>query len=125
MQQRRGTLPTEYDALTIARQIAEIAVDKKASDVALLDIHNLTTIAEYFVLANGSSDRMIRAVANGIEDAMDEEGVRLLHSEGVPADGWVLLDYGQIVVHLFAPEQREYYDLERHWKEAPTLLKIQ
>lgn len=115
----------EYDALTISREIVDVAVDRKASDVTLLDIHDLTTIADYFVIATGTSDRQIAALSRAIRDRMSESHVQLLHGEGVPTDGWVLLDYGQIVVHLFAPEQREYYDLERYWKDAPTLLKIQ
>ncbi len=117
--------PTEYDALAVARDIVDVAVDRKASDVTLLDIHDLTTLADYFVIATGTSDRQIGAVSRAIRDRMSQDRVQLLHGEGVPEDGWVLLDYGQVVVHLFAPEQREYYDLERYWKDAPTLLKIQ
>jgi ribosome-associated protein len=100
-------------------------VDKKAGDVTLLEIGKITTLADYFVIATGTSERQINAVASGVQERMKEEGVRLIAREGVPADGWVLLDYGQVIVHVFAPEQREYYDLERRWREAPTLLKIQ
>jgi ribosome-associated protein len=117
--------PGEYDAATVARRIVDIAVDKKAADVTLLDIGKVTTLADYFVIATGTSERQINAIASGMEEGMKEAGVRLLAREGVPADGWVLLDYGQVIVHVFAPEQREYYDLERRWREAPTLLKIQ
>ncbi|MGI8968298.1 MAG: ribosome silencing factor [Chloroflexota bacterium] len=126
MQQSQQTvLRTEYDAASLAREIVDVAADKKANDVTLMDIGQVTTLADFFVIATGTSDRQIHAIAGGIQDRMKEQGVRLLHHEGVPADGWVLLDYGQIIVHVFAPEQRSYYDLEQRWHEAPTLLKIQ
>lgn len=125
MQQRNRVVPGEYDASTIAREVVDVAVDKKASDVTLIDIHRATTLADYFVIATGNSDRQIRAVSNAIQDHMDETGVQLFNVEGEPQDGWVLLDYGQIIVHLFGAEQRAYYDLERRWREAPTLLRIQ
>jgi ribosome-associated protein len=124
-QQKQAAFSGEYDAGTIAREIVDVAVDKKASDVSLLDIHEITTLADYFVLATGTSDRQIRAVSSAIQERMDDVEVMLLRSEGMPSDGWVLLDYGQIIVHIFGPEERAYYDLERRWKEAPTLLKIQ
>ncbi len=126
MQQPQAILlPGEYEAGEIARQIVDIAVDKKAADVTLIEIGTVTTLADYFVIASGTSDRQIGAIRSAIQERMKEDGVRLLQSEGVPSDGWVLLDYGQVIVHIFAPEQRSFYDLERRWQEAPTLLKIQ
>lgn len=115
----------EFDAPVVAREIVDVAVDKKANDVTLLDVGELTTLSEFFVIASGTSDRQIRAISAAIEAHTDESGIRLLRREGMPADGWVLLDYGQVIVHVFAPEQRLYYDLERRWQDAPTLLKIQ
>lgn len=126
MQQQPQTVVSgEYDAATIARAIVDVAVDKKASDVTLLDIHEVTTLADYFVIATGTSDRQIRAVSSALQDRMDELEIQLLRAEGLPSDGWVLLDYGQVIVHIFGPEERAYYDLERRWKDAATLLKIQ
>lgn len=124
-QTKRASRPTEYDAARVAHRVVDLAVDKKASDVTLLDVHDVTTLADFFVIATGTSDRQIRAISSGIQDGMDEEDIHLLRQEGMPEDGWVLLDYGQIIVHIFAAEQRAYYDLERRWNEAPTLLKIQ
>ncbi len=118
-------LPPEIDAAALAREMVEVAADKKANDVMLLDIGKVTSLADYFVIATGTSARQINAIAGAIEDHMKEEGLGLLNRDGVPTDGWVLLDYGLIIVHVFAPEQRAYYDLERRWQEAPTLLKIQ
>jgi ribosome-associated protein len=126
MRQHEETLlPGEFDASSIVRDIVDVALDRKASDVTLLDIGKATTLADYFVIATGTSDRQINAVANAVEERMKELGIRLLAREGMPADGWVLLDYGQIIVHVFGPEQRAYYDLERRWSDAPTLLKVQ
>jgi ribosome-associated protein len=115
----------EYDASAIARTIVDVCVDKKASDVTLIEIGKITTLADCFVIATGNSDRQIRAISSAVQDSMKESDVRLLQQEGLPEDGWVLLDYGQIIVHVFAAEQRAYYDLEGRWREAPTLLKIQ
>src|SRR5437588_5581465 len=115
----------EYDATSVVRDIADVAIDRKASDVTILDIGKSTTLADYFLIVTGTSDRQINAVANAVEERMKELGVRRIAREGLPADGWVLLDYGQIIVHVFAQEQREYYDLERRWSDAPTLLKVQ
>jgi ribosome-associated protein len=115
----------EYDAQSIARAIVDVAVDKKASDVTLMEIGKVTTLADFFVLATGNSDRQIGAIASGIRDRMKEVGVHLFQQEGEPSEGWVLLDYGQVVVHVFAEEQRQYYDLERRWIDAPVLLRIQ
>lgn len=126
MQQRSpNSLLAEYDAATLARELVDVAADKKASDVTLIEIGKITTLADYFVICTGTSDRQINAIARAVEDASSDAGIRLLHREGMPADGWVLLDYGQIIVHIFSPEQRAYYDLERRWEAAPTLLRIQ
>jgi ribosome-associated protein len=125
MQERQRLALGEYNAAHVAREIVDAAVDKKAVDVTLLDVHAHTTIAEFFVMATGTSDRQIGAISSGIRDRLDDLDVQLLSEEGSSSDGWVLLDCGQVIVHVFAPAQRTYYDLERHWKEAPMLLKIQ
>ena len=117
--------PGEYDAAAIARQIVDIVEDRKAVDVTLIEIGKITTLADFFVICSGTSDRQVGAISRAIQERMKADGIQLLHEEGVPPDGWVLLDYGQVIVHIFTPEQREYYDLERRWKDAPTLLRIQ
>jgi len=103
----------------------DIIEDRKAVDVTLIEIGKVTTLADFFVICSGTSDRQVGAVSRAIQEEMKKDGIVLLHEEGVPADGWVLLDYGQVIVHIFTPEQREYYHLERRWKDAPTLLRIQ
>ena len=126
MQELKQTVATgEYDAGVVARDIVDVCVDRKASDVTLIDVGKVTTLADFFVIATGNSERQINALRSAVDDRGGELGIRLFQTEGLPADGWVLLDYGQVIVHLFAAEQRTYYDLERRWKEAPTLVKIQ
>src|SRR5579884_219866 len=125
MQQQQRDERGVFDAASVARKIVDVAVDRKASDVTLVEVGKVTTLADYFVIATGNSERQLRAVANAIREAMKEDGITLLREEG-PADaGWILLDYGQVIVHLFSEEQRAYYDLERRWVEAPTLRRIQ
>ena len=109
----------------LARAAADIAYDKKASDVLLLDIRELTTIADYFIICNGNNARQIAAIAEAIEDEMKKQGVRLLSREGVADSGWLILDYGDIIVHIFGPKEREYYRLERLWSEAKTVVYLQ
>jgi ribosome-associated protein len=125
MQELQRAAPAEYDASAAAHELVDALVDKKASDVTLIGVGKVTTLADFFVIATGTSARQINALRSATEDRADDLGIQLLHREGLPADGWVLLDYGQVIVHLFADEQRSFYDLERRWQEAPTLLKIQ
>ncbi len=105
--------------------MAEIATDKKASDVLLLEIGRLTSIADYFVICSGGSERQIKAVTDEIEEKLKgEDGLSPVHVEGTPSSGWVLLDYGDVIVHVFATAEREFYRLERIWSDAPVVLHI-
>ena len=109
----------------LARAAADIAYDKKASDVLLLDLRDLTTIADYFIICNGNNARQIAAIAEAIEDELKKQGARLLNREGVAESGWLILDYGDIIVHIFGPKEREYYRLERLWSAAKTVVYLQ
>lgn len=109
----------------LARAAVDIASDKKASDVILLDIRDVTTIADYFVICNGSNRRQIQAIADAIEEQLVEQGARVLHREGVSDVGWILLDFGDVIVHIFGPKEREYYRLESLWSEAKTVVYLQ
>jgi len=113
------------EATELAKKIVDIAADKKAEDVVLLDIRRLTTIADYFVICSGASERQIAALTRAVLEELDKEHVAPLHSEGVGESGWVLLDYGSVIVHIFAPEVRDYYRLERLWSQALTVVHIQ
>jgi ribosome-associated protein len=94
------------------------ALDKKAEDVTVLDLSRSGAFAEYFVVCSGQSTPQLRAIGDAIEDALDRMGIRIAHREGKAGAEWVLLDYGFFVAHIFSPRAREYYDLERLWRDA-------
>lgn len=105
--------------------VVDAASDKKASDVVLLDIHELSVIADYFVICTGSNPRQIAAIASGIEDKLAEARVPTRGREGNADTGWVLIDCGDVIVHVFGPMEREFYRLERLWSGAPTVVYLQ
>ncbi len=101
---------------------AQAAAAKQATDIVILDVRELIVITDYFVIASGSTDRQVRTVVEAIEKALRQErGERPVRREGEDAARWVLLDYIDVVVHVFTDEQREYYDLERLWRDAPRV----
>jgi ribosome-associated protein len=115
----------ERPALDTARRVVELAEDKKAGDIVLLGLAELTTVADYFVICSGGSERQLEAIADGIIDGLRRDGIRPIGREGTAASHWVLLDFGGVIVHIFTPPEREYYGLERHWSEAKTVLRVQ
>jgi ribosome-associated protein len=115
----------ERSSLEIARRIVELAEDKKAAEIVLLDLTGLTTLADYFVIASGGSDRQLDAIADGIVSGMRDEKVKPFGREGTAASHWVLVDFGSVIVHVFTPPERDFYQLERHWSEAKTVLRVQ
>jgi ribosome-associated protein len=104
-----------------ARLAARAAIDKKTQTPQLLDLAGLSGIADVFLLCSGTSSTHVRTIADAVEAALKGEGQRVLHREGIPASGWVLLDYGDVVVHVFLPETRAFYALDRLWGDAPEL----
>lgn len=115
-----GRLPLE-----MARRIVELAEDKKAADIVLLELGSLTTLADYFVICSGGSERQLDAIADAIVEGLAAEGTEPIGREGTAASHWILLDYGAVVVHVLAPPERDYYQLERHWSRARTILRVQ
>jgi ribosome-associated protein len=115
---------TEIDPGDLAHRIVEVASDKKASDVVLLRTAEITTMADYFVICSGRSDRQVQVLGHAIVDELRKEGIRPLGVEGRGAARWILLDYGSVIVHVFAPEEREYYGLERFWSNATQVVRI-
>lgn len=111
--------------LDLARRIVELAEDKKAADIVLLDLSELTTLADAFVICSGGSERQIDAIADGIVGGLRDEGVRAIGREGTPASHWVLVDFGSVIVHVFTPPERDYYALEKHWAAARVVLRVQ
>jgi len=108
-----------------AHIMVDAASDKKAQDIVLLDVHSVSSLADYFLICTATSDRQTRSVAEGIDEALSRRGVEPLHREGKQGDGWLLLDYGDVVAHIFAPADREYYGLEEIWKSGVTVVRIQ
>lgn len=111
--------------LDLARRIVELAEDKKAADIVLLELGELTTIADAFVICSGGSERQIAAIADGIAEVLRDEGTKPIGREGTAESHWVLLDYGSVIVHVFTPPERDYYGLETHWSGARTVIRVQ
>ena len=95
------------------------AADKKAREPVVIDVGDLLAITDHFLICSAQSDRQVKTIAEEVERKLREEGRRPLRTEGTPENGWVLVDYGDFVVHVFTDEMRAYYDLERLWKDAP------
>ena len=112
------------DAAELAHRIVEIASDKKGSDIVMLRTAELTTMADFFVICSGRSDRQVQALAGAILDELRDDGIRPLGIEGKASARWVLLDFGSVIVHVFAPEEREYYGLERLWSKAAQVVRV-
>jgi ribosome-associated protein len=100
------------------RWAVEAAQDKQAVDITVLNLTGASAFAEYFLLCSGSSQPQIKAISDAIEERLDREGIHLAHREGKSTAEWVLLDYGYFVAHIFSERAREYYDLERLWRNA-------
>ncbi len=100
---------------------AEAAEAKLADRVVVLDLQEHTPVTDFFVIASGTNRVQIKAITEGVEEALGAAGERPAHTEGRDDGRWVLLDFGDVVVHIFAPREREYYNLERLWGDAPLL----
>ena len=109
----------------LAKAAVDIASDKKASDITLLDIREVAAFADYFVICSANNPRQIQAIADAIDEELGKQGAKVLHREGVAETGWVLLDFGDVIVHIFGVREREYYRLERLWNEAKTVVYLQ
>jgi ribosome-associated protein len=116
---------SDREPIDLARRIVELAEDKKAADIVLLDLAGLTTLADAFVICSGGSERQIDAIADGIVEGLREEGVRPIGREGTPASHWVLVDFGSVIVHVFTPPERDYYGLEKYWSAAKVVVRVQ
>ena len=111
--------------LDLARSVVSTLEDKKGENILLMDIEGLASFADYFVICNGTSDRMLQSLADAVREAVKKEHGMISAVEGEPVDGWLVVDLGDVVLHLFSPEQREYYDLEKLWDRGKVLLRLQ
>jgi len=97
----------------------------QAGDIALLDTRKVCSFADYFVICTGETQRQIRAICEEVEHTLKRGGVLPIHHEGTVDSGWLLIDYGDVIVHIFAAEEREYYQLDKLWSQANLVLRIQ
>lgn len=114
-------MPATQDAKDQAQIVASAADDKLATDIVALDVSDKFALADVFVLASAPNDRHIQAIVDNIEDEMRRSGHRPLRREGERDGHWILLDFGDVVVHVMAPEERVFYQLERLWKDCPAV----
>ncbi len=108
----------------LALRIARILYDKKAQDITVLHVAHLTVITDYMVIATGRSSLQVKALADDVDDALAMEGVALRAREGQGEGRWIVLDYGTVLVHIFHPEDRKFYHLERLWEDGQNRVPL-
>jgi ribosome-associated protein len=117
---------SQLEAVDLARIIVDLASDKKGENIVLMDMRHVSPITDFFVIVSGGSDRQLKAIVEYIgEETKKQYSVAPWRTEGDSTGGWVLMDYGDVVVHAFLPERRNYYDLEGLWREAPIMVRMQ
>ena len=104
-----------------AQRAARAALDKKAADLTVLDMQRVSSVTDYFLVCSGKSTTHVRTITDAIRQELKADGIRPLHAEGRAESGWVLLDYGDVLVHVFLEDTRAYYALERLWGDAPSI----
>ena len=112
---------TRLTAERKVRSAARAALDKRATDLVVLDVQGLSNVTDYFLVCSGKSTTHLEAITDAIRGELKSEGARPLHAEGVAASGWILLDYGDVLMHVFLEDTRAYYALERLWGDAPSI----
>jgi len=109
----------------VAKECASLAAEKKAEKIAILDVSQLTSIADCFVISSAASERQAQAIARHVIDSIKEKGASILGVEGLLEGHWILVDLGDVVFHVFSDEYRNYYDLDGLWADAPTIPMIE
>jgi len=109
------------DSKLFAEKIADLIFNKKGYDVRIIDLRSLATFADFFVICSADSDTQVKAIADEIDKTLRDEGIKCWHKEGYMALSWVLLDYVDVVVHVFKKEAREFYNIEKLWGDAPSV----
>lgn len=108
-------------SLELAKKIAQLLSDKKATDIKAIEIKDLTTLGDYFVIASGSSNTQVKALSDTVEESLSAMGLEPRRIEGYQSAMWIVLDYSDVIVHVFYEQTREFYALERLWADAPRL----
>lgn len=114
----------DLDGMELARICSRIARDNKAEDVVALDVRDMSSFTDFFVIMSGRSTRHVQALAEGLEDELRSKRIKTSRAEGLQEGKWVLLDFGDVIVHVFYHEQRNFYDLEGLWHDAPRVDTI-
>ena len=112
------------DSAELARFVVEVASDKLAADIVMLDLRGVAPFSDYFVIMSADSSRQIEALEEELTQVLKDRKVRRFHREGTPSSGWVLLDFSDVIVHIFSPEERDYYSLEHLWSRAPQVVRV-
>ncbi len=112
------------EANELVHEVVDIIEEKKATNILTLDMRELTSLADYYVLCDGSSTRQINAIVDELLKKLKKSGSWPATAEGTPESGWMLIDFGSVVVHVFSPRQRAYYQLEELWQDAPIVMRM-
>jgi ribosome-associated protein len=121
----RACVRWTLNTIEIARAIVNTLEDKKGEDILLLDIHEIASFTDYFVIVTGTSDRMLNALSDAVQETVKKEFGLNGREEGHAQQGWLVVDFGDVIVHMFSTEQREYYHLEQLWEKGKILLRLQ
>jgi len=113
------------NALDLSHNIVEILDDKQAEDILMLDIADLAPFADYFIIATATSDRQSKTLVETVVDTLRDQRIKPLFIEGESRSGWQLIDYGEVIVHIFSPELRDFYRLEELWSQAKVVVRMQ
>ena len=109
---------------TMVKEIVSVLEEKKGEEITILDIRQISVIADYFIIVSAENPRQLDSLSDAVQDKMEKLGFRLRRVEGVPESGWLLLDYNDVIVHVFHKEQRQYYDLERIWSDGKRIPEV-
>jgi ribosome-associated protein len=112
------------EALDLAHKVIDILSDKLAADIVLMDTREVCSFADYFVICTGESTRQIKAITDAVTETLKKEGILPHHQEGTAGSGWILIDYGAVIVHVFASFERDYYQLDKLWEKACTKVRV-
>jgi ribosome-associated protein len=112
------------EAVDLAKKVVEVVSDKQASNIVLLDMQKVCSFTDYLIICSGESQRQIEAISQAIDDLVHQESLSFHHREGMPDSGWILFDLGEVMVHIFSPFERDYYQLENLWNKANLLVRM-
>lgn len=125
LKNKNGGLTEIREPAEIAHRAVQAAADKMATDILMLDLRQRCSFADYFVVCSGSSERQIKAILEEVDKSLGQEGAPLLRTEGSTESGWVLLDFGDVIIHIFSPDIRDYYRIENIWADGPPIVRVQ